>query len=309
MSLKSLKQVMLAKVEIVYGTDAIPTNVANAILVANVKHTPMVQDLPARNPIRPYFSNDGVIPAGAHVTLDFDIEVAGSGAAGTAPAWGAVLQACAMAETINAGVSAVYSPISSGEKSVTLYYNVDGKQHSITGARGSFSMKFAKGGIPMLSFKFIGLYNTPTDTALPVPTLAGWTKPIPVNLANTTPVTLHGYAGAFSDINLDIANANTYRNLIGSESILFHDRKPKGSCVMEMPAIATKNFYSIAAAGTTGALALTHGTIAGNKVAIACPTVQVTNPVHSSADNIEMLGLTLELQPNTGNDELVITVT
>lgn len=308
MAFKSQKIVLLAKVESTYGTDSVPTGSANAILASNVKLTPMSQEAPARNVIRPYFSNDGKILGGKYVGLDFDVEIAGAGAAGSAPGWGALLKGCAMGETLNAGVSAVYAPISASEQSLSIYFNLDGIQHKLLGARGSFSMKFTKGGIPLLSFKLIGLYASPTDTALPSPTLTGFQKPLAVSQANTTPVSLHTYAGLFSDVNLDIGNTNTYRNLINSEAVVFGDRKPVGSCTMETPTVAAKDFFSIAAAGTTGALTLTHGTVAGNKVRVDAPAVQVTNPTYSSADNIEMLGLTLDLQPSTGNDELTITV-
>lgn len=308
MAFKSQKIVLLAKPESVYGTDSVPVGATNAILAGNVKLVPMTQEAPARNTIRPYFSNEGKLLAGKHVQLDFDVEIAGAGAAGSAPGWGALLKGCAMGETISAGVSAVYAPISAGEQSLSLYFCLDGIQHKLLGARGSFSMKFSKGGIPLLNFKFIGLYAAPTDTALPAPTLTGFQKALAVCQANTTPVSLHTYAGIFQDISLDIGNSNLYRNLIGSESIAFVDRKPAGSCTMELPTIAAKDWFSIAAAGTTGALTLTHGTAAGNKVTIGAPAVQVTNPTYSSADNIEHLGLTLDLLPSAGNDELTITV-
>lgn len=309
MPFKSQKHVMLAKVEVTYGVDPTPTGAANAILASNIKLTPMSQALQARNPIRPYFANDGQFVANQHVQLEFDVELAGGGAAGTAPGWGALMKGCAMSETVNASVSVVYAPISTAEQSVYFYFNIDGKQHKIAGARGTWSLKFSRGNVPLINFKFIGLYVLPTDTAMPTPTLTGFTKPVPVNNANTTPVTLHSFAGVFSEISLDIANTNVYRNLIGAENVSFVDRKPKGACTLEMPTLAGKDFYTIAAAGTVNPLALTHGLVAGNICAISCPKVQITNPTHSSADNIEMLGLTLDLQPNAGNDEITITLT
>ncbi len=307
MALKSKKVVLLSKIETVYGTDALPTGAANAILCVNPKLTPLTLQANARNIIQPYFGTFGKIIAGKHVQLTFDVELAGAGAAGSAPQWGSLLKACAMAETLSAGVSATYTPISSGEQSATLYFCVDGAQHKLLGARGSFAIKFTQGGIPHITFKFVGLYATPTDTALPAPTFSA-TKPVAVTQANTTPVTLHGFAGNFVSASVDIANAVAYRNLINLEEITFTDRTPACSFDLERPSMAAKDFFSEVVNGTTGAFALTHGTVAGNKVQISAPVVQLTNATMGSANGVETLTLPGEMQPNTGNDELVITV-
>lgn len=308
MSFKSLKQVLLAKVEVTYGTDPVPTGAANAILAANVKHSPMIQDMPQRKVARPYFSNDGKFPGARHSELTFDVELAGSGAAGTAPAWGALMKGCAMSETVTPGVSAVYAPISTGEQSLTLYYNVDGLQYKMVGARGSFSMKFSQKNVPMLSFKFVGLYQAVTDLAIQTPTFTAFQTPQVVNNVNTTPLTIFGFAGAFADVSLDMANTNVYRNLIGSEMVQFTDRNPSGKIQLENPAIASKDFWTAINARTLGALSLTHGQTAGNKILISAPNVQLTGPSIASQENIEMLDMTMDLLPSSGNDELTITV-
>jgi hypothetical protein len=307
MALKSKKVVLLAKIEGTYGTDSLPTGAANAILCINPKLTPMALLSAARNVIKPYFSNDGKIIAGKNVQLTFDVEIAGAGAAGTAPQYGVLLKGCALGETINAGVSAVYAPISSAEQSVTLYYCVDGVQHKILGARGSVSLKFTQGAVPMLTFKFTGLYALPTDTVLPTPTFSA-TKPVAVTQANTTPVSLHGYAAALISANLDLANTMSYRNLIGLEEVTFTDRQPVASFDLERPTMALKDYFSIAALGTTGAFTMTHGTVGGNKFSVSAPAVQLGAPTLGSANGVETMTMTGDLIPTTGNDELTITV-
>lgn len=308
MSFKSLLSVLLAKVEVTYNTDPVPTGAANAILAGNVKINPMIQDMPQRKVIRPYFSNDGKFPGARHGELSFDIELAGSGTAGTVPAWGTLLKGCAMNETVNAGTSVVYAPISTGEQSLTLYFNVNGLQYKMTGARGSFSMKFNQKNIPTMSFKFIGLYVSVSDLAIQTPVFTAFQSPVVVNNVNTTPLTLQGFAGAFADVTIDMANNNVYRNLIGSEVVQFTDRNPTGKVQMENIPVATKDFWTIVNTRVLGALSLTHGQTAGNKIVIAAPNVQLTNPSVSSQENIEMLDMTMDLLPTSGNDELTITV-
>src|SRR5690606_8484724 len=106
----------------------------------------------------------------------FDVELAGSGEPGLAPGWGVLMQACAMSETVNEDESVVYAPVSEGEKSITLYFNMDGILHRLLGARGTVKLAFTSGAIPKLSFSFVGLYSPPADVALPAVTLSAFKK-------------------------------------------------------------------------------------------------------------------------------------
>jgi hypothetical protein len=306
MALRALKQALLAKVETTYATDALPTGAANAILVSGVKITPLVQTAIDRKVIIPYLGGMGKITVDAHVELSFDVELAASGIAGTAPGWGVLLKGCAMAEVISAGVSVAYSPVSSGEQSLTLAFTQDGILHTLKGARGTVTGKLSPKGAPMLSFKFQGLYAAPSDSAMPATTLSAFKAPLGVT-AGVTTASLHGYAGFISDFSFDLGNQVVYRPLINNESVQFVDRNAKGSITLEMPTIATKDFFGIARAGTLGAFTLTHGTVAGSKIKIDAPAVQLDAPQYTAADNIVHLQMGIEFTPVTGNDELVIT--
>ena len=114
MAIRSLKQVLLAKPEITYATDPVPTGAANAMLVSNVKLNPLNATEIDRKVVTPYFSNLGKVIADTHVTIDFDVEIAASGVLGTAPAWGTLMKGCALAETVVAATSVTYSPVSTG---------------------------------------------------------------------------------------------------------------------------------------------------------------------------------------------------
>src|SRR5690348_10332001 len=136
------RRLLLAKVETTYGTDSVPTGLANAILIKNLNVTPMDATLVSRDLIRPFLGANQQLVADAHVKLDFEVEIAGAGAAGTAPGYGPLLRACGMSETILAATSVTYAPVSSLMDSVTLYFQQDGAQHSITGARGDVEITF-----------------------------------------------------------------------------------------------------------------------------------------------------------------------
>jgi len=309
MPLYTRKRALLAKIESSYGTDPTPSGSANAILVRNLSITPQSANLADRELVRPYLGHSEQIPVDVHAVVEFECELAGSGAAGTAPAWGPLVRACGFAETINAGTSVVYDPVSASFESVTCYFHVDGVLHKLTGARGTVSLALEHGALPVLRFAMTGLYQTVADAALPSLTLTAWKKPDPVNNAYTSALSLHGFAnGVMSALSIDVANQVEFRSLVGgSESVLITDRAPAGSIALEAVTVATKDWWSLAKNATTGALSVTHGASAGNKVKIDAPAVQLVNPRYEDLDGIQMLAMDLRLVPSTGNDELKIT--
>lgn len=302
------KRIILAKKEVTYGTDAAPTGAADACLVGNLSITPMAAELVERNPVMPYFGHLEQLPVGTEVRVGFDIEMVGSGAAGTVPAWGKLVKACGFNETINAGTDVIYAPISDAPDSLTIYAHVDGHRIKLLGARGGFNMKVAPKGIPVFSFAFTALYGGIADAALPTPTFTPWKAPIAVNNANTGAFSLHSYAGKLYDMGIDLKNQVVHRMLVGAEDVQITDRKPDGSIEIECPTIAAKDFFAIAQAGTLGALTITHGTAAGYKVKLDAPNVALSNPEYGDRDGVVSLKMGMRLTPSSvGNDELTIT--
>lgn len=309
MPLLSRKRTILAKTEVTYGVDPTPTGAANAILVRNLSITPLNAENVSRDLVRPYLGASEQLIASKYVGCEFEVEMAGSGTAGTAPAYGPLLLACGFAETIVAVTSATYAPVSASFKSATIYYNVDGVLHKITGARGNVELMVNSGQIPVFKFTFTGLYNAPTDTAAPAVTYTSFQTPLAANTTNTTGFSLFSYSAAMESLSLNMGNAVNYRSLIGAEDVLMTDRQITGSVVFEAPNIATKDFFSIALASNLGALDITHGTTAGNKVQILSSRVDISNPSYSDSNGIQMLNVPLTLVPSTaGNDEISIVV-
>lgn len=301
--------VLLCKLQPIAGSDAVPTGPLNAIMAMNISAQPISAEFAKRNNIKPYMGNMGSVPVAVYAEISFEVELAGAGAAGTAPKYGTLLRGSAFAETISAGVSVSYAPVTSAQEAVTLYYNLDGILFKMTDAKGTVAFGLSAKGIPVMKYRFIGLYSTPADVVTPVGVdYAGFKDPLAVNAVNTPTCTLHGVAGKVQSIDLDMANQLVYRNVIGGESILITDRQPTGSYAMELESVATKDWYTTIRSGTLGALAVTHGTVAGNIVQLACPKIQVLDPSFSESDGIAILTCKLDVQPNVGNDEVVLTV-
>jgi hypothetical protein len=310
MPLLSRKRIVLAKTETTYGTDPTPTGTANAILLRNLDITPIDIEYANRDLIRPYLGNNDQLVGAKSVKASFEVEVAGAGSAGTAPAYGPLLRACGLSETISAGVSVTYAPVSTTFESVTIYVNVDGILHKILGARGNVSLELNVKQIPVYKFEMTGLFVAITDSAAPSPTYTGFITPLPVNKDNTSAFSIHGYSGLMQAMSLNVGNSVVYRTLVSQESVIITDRKATGQLTIEMPTITAKDFFGAVTGVTLGSLAITHGTTAGNKVDItATNTVQLTAPTYVDSDGITMLQMGMNFNPTTaGNNEFSIVV-
>ena len=309
MPLVTRRRTILAKIETTYGTDPTPTGSANAILVRNLNITPLNAQTASRDLVRAYMGASEQLIASKNVAIDFEVEIAGAGAAGTAPAYGPLLRACGLAETITAGVKVAYSPVSTAFESATIYFNVDGVLHKITGARGNVEARITAGQIPVYAFTFTGLYNAPTDASVPSVTYTAFQTPLAANNTNTTGFTFFGHSGVLESLTMNLNNAVNFRSLIGSESVLITDRQAGGTVVFEAPTITTKDFFTASLASTLGTIEVIHGTAAGNKVKLTSAKADVVNPTYQDNNCVHMLSVPYVLVPSTaGNDELAIEV-
>lgn len=300
---------LLAKLETTYGVDPTPTGASNAILLSELTMRPMEMQTVDRALIRPFMGNNEQLPTQIYNGCDFSVELAGSGTAGTAPAIGPLLRACGFAETITAGVSVSYAPVSTAFESLTFYANLDGVLHKGIGARGNVSFSLKNNDRPIARFSFTGLFVPIADAALPAVTLSAWKKPLPCNRNNTPTFSLHGYSALLDDLQIDMANQVVYRGLIGgAEFVRLTDRKPAGSVLMEAVKVADKDWWTSIQAATDGALELVHGLTAGNIVEIDAPHVQLHTPTYQEQQGILMLAAQTTINPGaSGNDELVLT--
>jgi hypothetical protein len=313
--------VMLAKIEVTYGTDPVPTGGTSAILVKNVQPTPLNSQNVDRDVITGYMGGFQQLVGNRNVQISFDVELVGSGTAGTAPGWGPLLRACAFAETVTAVTRVDYTPISSGFESVTLYYYDDGLLHKITGARGNVSFKLDAGGVPMMSFTFTGLYNAPTAAANASPTLTGFKVPQVVAEANTGDLTFgatHVTSTApaltggtpYPSMGLDFSPNNSVQHVpvLGGESVEITSRAASGSFQVDLTAANEAMFMGTVASATLQSVGLVHGTAAGNNVLVFLPNVQLVNPKKQDSNGKRLIGFDARLVPSAGNDEMRIAL-
>jgi len=311
MALLTRKRLLLAKAEATYGTDSSPAG-TDAVLVRELEITPLQSDTVERELIRPYLGASQTLLANTRVEITFQVELAGSGAAGTAPRFGSILKACGFSETVVSSTSVTYAPVSSSFSSVTLYYNVDGVRHKLTGCRGTFTLNGTVGEIPYIEFTMTGIYNAPTDTALPSATYTNQAVPLVFKDGNTSSFQLLSYAGCLQSIEMDMGNEVAYRELVGcTKEVLITDRKVSGNVMIEAVALATKNYFTAALSDSTlGNLQFTHGITAGNIVTVSSSTVDIGDVSYDDQDGITMLSIPVVAIPSSsGNDEVSIVFT
>ena len=301
MALLLRKRLILIETESSYGTDPTPDG-ADAVLVRDLSITPQSSDVVSRDLIRPYLGASQQLLANTKVECTFSVELAGSGAAGTAPQYGKAIQACGLSETIAANTSVKYEPESSGFNSITIHYNIDGVRHKVTGCRGNLTLNATVGEIPSLDFAFTGIYNAPDDTALPTPTYANQDDPLIFKNGNTSSFQLLSYAGALQSISMDLGTSLVYRELVGgTKEVLITDRAVSGSVSIEAVLMATKDFFAAAVDddAALGNLQFTHGSVAGNIVQFTSSKVDIGDVSYGDQDGIAMLEIPYTCVPDS----------
>ena len=300
------KLAMLHKLETIYGTNAAPL-AANGIVATNITFTPVQAEEVSRDLFLPYMGNQGVVLAGVHGRIEFDVEIAGAGAAGDVPRYGSLLRSCGMSETVTATTSVDYEIVENAVESGTLFFNSDGVQHIFLGSQSNVAMTFTPKQIPKFRFTVVGLLGTISDAALPAVTTAGWTKPLIVNKANTV-MSLHGWSAVAESLSVDLGNTLTPRFLIGDERVMISDRSSTGTAVVEARHLADINWLQRALDRTSGPLSLVHGVTAGNIVEVTAPAAELGSPTQGQTDGIVNYSLPLQFCPVLGRDEVKITV-
>jgi hypothetical protein len=306
------KTVILLELESTYGTDPVPVAADDGIYAADVEVEPTGEVL-ERDYYRDTLSKAAPVIGMKEAQLTFKTEIKGSGAAGTAPKIGKLLQGCGMGQTISAGVSVTYAPQSAetSVKSLTFYVYKDGNLHKITGARGTYVLNLEAGKYGTISWTFKGLYNDVSAAAAPSITMSETTLPPIVYNASFT---WGGYAAVASALSIDYGNALSRRESFnapsGVGSFRIGDRKPQGSFNPEAVVEATHPFWGDWKASTARALGIVIGAQAGNICTISAPKCVSTGVKYSDDEGVAVYDTQFMLAENTsGDDELSIVFT
>lgn len=303
------KMLLLAKAQSAIDTEPTMTAATTAILASGIAPSVLEAEFVERNNMKPYKGNSGKLVTGVHRMFEYEIEMAGSGAAGTAPAFGDIIKGCGFAATTVASTSVAYAPVSSGEPWVAHHVYMDGLRFKMLNGKGSLSLDFTAKGIPKAKFKYLGAYEAMTDTTFPSGTdYTAFKDPLTVGKVNTPTFTFFGQTLCMQALTLDLANTLGWTERVNYAGARSPNRKPTGTIVAELGTVAELNWGETIRAGTTGVVQLIHGVTAGYIVQLDMPKIRITSkPTIQNVDGIAVITASYDIEPSSGNDEMVLT--
>jgi hypothetical protein len=309
MSKSTHRRLLLAAVESTYGTFATIAG-TDALLVSNLDFQPLDPGLIDRELLRQYFGHTEKIVGQRVGMASFDVEIAGSGTAGTAPRWGRILQCCGFGEAVVSS-TVEYTPAMTNIKGVSLDFNNDGLRNRLRGCRGNATFNLAAGEIPKISFELMGFYVDAADEAQLTPTFGNQATPVICSGTNTTPVEVFGYASAcMESFSLALNNEMPLKRLMGcTDQYQITNHLPSGDVVVELPTIAAKNYFAQLLDRSRGEISFQHGQTAGNIVDITMEHCSISGPItYNDSDGVQMANIPYEAESTAANNHLKIVV-
>lgn len=266
------REAILFELESTYR-DSTTADASDAVFVFDANWSNEAKTLQRQGPSDTLASFQTVY-GGRTATVSFKVELKGSGAAGTAPEFSKLLQACGMSETVSAGVSVTYAPDTTAIPSGVLYYYQDGKLKIMRGVRGNAKFVLQAREYGMIEFTMTGHPIAETDTAIVNPTYSAIIPPQVVGGAVAIGGTSIEVTKVEIDLTNEIAKPMSINEANGVGEIRIASRDVSGSIDPESELVATIAFESdwtsnAARSFTTGAIGATAGniyTITGSKL-------------------------------------------
>lgn len=243
-------------------------------------------------------------------TVTFDVEVKGSGVAGTAPEIGQALRGCGFGETIVGGVSVTYEPVSTGAESITMWRYLDGILEKFTGSRGEVSFNYETGNKIMASFSFTGHFASGADIAVASPS---YNATLPVAILGASFV-VGGYAAVINALSFAMTNtlaiAPDMNAADGFGEVNITKRDVQGSFDPETVLLAVNNFDTdftgnVVMALATGAL----GGTAGNILNTSMPAIKYQSKAEGERDGVQTYDMGFKAAPSAGDDDVTLAFT
>jgi len=303
------REVILAKIESTYNTDSSP-GAGDGILIEAPSWTHENASMVERAVVKGTLGKHQSIYAGNMKGVSFDVEIKGSGAAGTAPEVGPLLRACSLGETIVGSTSVTYATVSDSQESITLYYYSDGLLHKITGAMGNASFDMSSNGIGKINFTFLGHDAGHSDASL---VSGSYDATVPPPIINV-PFSIGGYSAAIAALSMDLGNSVTappdMSSSDGFGDVIINARDVSGSFDPAQVLIAQKDFIGEWKAGTTGSLTTgVIGSSAGNRYALTCPAAYYREVSPGDREGLRTYEIGFAAAEVSGDDEFSLVFT
>lgn len=306
MALRYERMALLAGVESSYGVDVTPTA---AVQLKDVTFDIMEGDEVEVDVLRTGMSSKITAFFGRHCSLKGKILLGSSGTAGTAPAWDWLAQATGHAATVTEDTKVEYTPIDTGFKSASTYFNIEGNRTRALGMRGNIIWRWTVGGFPEAEFDLLGLFDADASVSFPSVDYSGWKVPPLFGKAQAPVFQIASNDEVLQSLEINAGISKEYVNRINREDIEIGDRKPTMTAVIQEPAFSTRNYFSaVGIPGTYKTMAMTHGTVGGAKILAAATNWQLGKPSRQKLGNNVGLSLPGRLIPASGVADYKITV-
>lgn len=305
---------LLAKVEVTYGVDSVAA-AANVVWAENVQYKIAAQGRERGMPAKPGVGQTPGQVYGEHATLSFEVPLAASGAAGTAPKWGPLMLSCGWAEAIVADTSVTYALAANPQAatSQTIAWNDGRRLHQVLGFRGRVGLRVTAGKRPMLTFSGRGLYVPVTTRALPAHgdvNWAGWADANPVAQGRTT-FALDGVDLPLRELSLEASDNVLFNDLPHQENVTLRGpRTFSGSLKATTPLPSAKNLETLWQDGSNVVAQMVHEATAGAVVTVNLKA-QLGEPDYSDDKGEDVFSSALDLTPSALNldDEFSLVLT
>lgn len=300
-------EVLLAKIETTYGTDPVPAAGTDAVLINGAvdfgyDRLRFIPRNATKGTLGPY---QGVY-AGALKAFRIEVELKGSGTAGTRPEFGPLLRACGSGETIVASTSVTYAPVSTDFESVTIYFFEFGRvQHIVSGCRGTVGWRYQSGSMGVLSFELFGKPGTVTDQTQPDAT---YNQTVPkgvlgldTRIGDVQNLVVQNYEFAAGN---EIAVPDNVNSADGYGDVLIVNRDPTITLAKHAELIATHNPWadlegSVARAFVSGSL----GAAPGNIVNFNAPQMHYRNITPGEDNSVRVENYNFGLHESAAGDD------
>jgi hypothetical protein len=307
------------KAEAVPGT-AETLAAANVILCTERPTWDAEPEMIPRNALTASPSQRGFVVGSRMAKISFKMFQRGTTTAptdpGNLPDWIVPARSCGLVAAVSGGSPNEITTVTPAslatatQLAATVALYRDGKQYLIHGALGNIKKTYTVGSPVLLEFEFTGIYNTPTDVSLLVPTYPTVVEPPFLGAA----LTVLGFATPkIKAMTLDLGNKIAYRpypnTTTGLLTAIITGRDPSGSIDVEEELAGTKNWFNEWVGGTLGSIATGTFPSSGsnyNQISDTYPNVQYKKVGHADRDGYLISPIEFQPRANTdaGNDEL-----
>lgn len=288
--------------------------------VYDLKVTPGVENMD-RNPDGLTFDSLDSIRWGENYTVTFQSD-AYTAALGVAPAWGLLAKSCGLAETISAGASVAYTVDSDAVPTLTMGIEMSNdagtatRRVTLAGAIGSYTLASDALGKPgRFSWTFTGkVIATPDADSTPVATVVYDDTVAKLPQLRSTTLTDGGVSLQCNSVSFDRGLSSEWETDMGDATgylkrIIASSRPTLTIDPAKMTAAAQATLNQLFK-GTTGAVVVTWGSVAGTRIKLNLPRAQKDSMSDDARGVTSTWGTTFHANRSsvTGNGDDAVTL-